>query len=160
MSAGGALSLRDIHLPAEPGWWPPAPGWWLLAAVVAGLAWLILRWLRRRVQRRRRRRLLTAAMDALLADCPAESRPLQLLAGLSELLRRACRSYAPGALGLAAEEWLEFLDGDDPLQPFSRGPGRLLLDGPYRPTVDAGQVLALLPLVRARLQRLAETDDA
>ena len=22
--------LRDVHLPLEPGWWPPAPGWWLL----------------------------------------------------------------------------------------------------------------------------------
>lgn len=160
MSAGGALQLRDIHLPAEPGWWPPAPGWWLLATLVAVLAWFMLRVVRRQLRLRRRRRQMMAALDALLAATPVDTQPLQLLAGLSELLRRACRNYAPEALGRAGEEWLEFLDGDDPLQPFSRGPGRILLDGPYRPTVDATQVTALLPAVRARLRRLAETDHA
>ena len=25
--------LRDVHLPLEPGWWPPAPGWWLLICI-------------------------------------------------------------------------------------------------------------------------------
>ena len=48
--------LRDIHLPVEPGWWPPAIGWWLLAlmlaAAVAWLAWrLAARWRRFRPAR-------------------------------------------------------------------------------------------------------------
>ncbi|MEP6880575.1 MAG: DUF4381 domain-containing protein, partial [Dokdonella sp.] len=29
--------LRDIHLPADPSWWPPAPGWWILAAILLGV---------------------------------------------------------------------------------------------------------------------------
>ncbi|MDH3546898.1 MAG: DUF4381 domain-containing protein, partial [Gammaproteobacteria bacterium] len=24
------IPLRDLHLPAEIGWWPLAPGWWLV----------------------------------------------------------------------------------------------------------------------------------
>ena len=42
-----ALPLKDLHLPAETGWWPLAPGWWgvigVLAAAAAYLAW---RWYR------------------------------------------------------------------------------------------------------------------
>ncbi|HET9483332.1 MAG TPA: DUF4381 domain-containing protein, partial [Xanthomonadales bacterium] len=47
--------LRDIHLPAEPSWWPPAPGWWLLAIlVIAALVFLVrFAWRKRRELRRR-----------------------------------------------------------------------------------------------------------
>ena len=35
MNSGLATDqLRGLHLPTEPGWWPPAPGWWILAVLV------------------------------------------------------------------------------------------------------------------------------
>jgi len=38
--------LRDIHLPIEPPWWPPALGWWLVAAgILLGIV-LLLAYLR------------------------------------------------------------------------------------------------------------------
>ena len=35
--------LKDIHLPATGGFWPPAPGWWLLALILL-LAHLVMRY--------------------------------------------------------------------------------------------------------------------
>ena len=45
--------LKDIHVPLEPLWWPPAPGWWLLCLVVLILISLALRWLRGWLRRQR-----------------------------------------------------------------------------------------------------------
>lgn len=30
-------ALRDVHLPPEVSWWPPAPIWWFIAAILTGL---------------------------------------------------------------------------------------------------------------------------
>jgi len=156
MNPGAALDLRDIHLPAEPSWWPPAPGWWLLALIViALLVYLGRRLLGIRRRHRQRRHLLRALADVrkahpLTTDAPAA------LAAASELLRRACRRHAPDALTLQGEAWLQFLDDDREDAPFSRGPGRLLLDGPYRPRVDADEAARALDLVAHRLARFPD----
>lgn len=156
MSAAAGPVLRDIHLPAAPPWWPPAPGWWILAMLaLAVLAWLAWR-LRRRARLARRRRLLERAWRELVERHPAEREPAALVAGLSELLRRSARMHAPHALGLQGEAWLAFLDGDDARRPFRDGPGRLLLDGPYRPAVPAADAQALAQLVAERLPRFVE----
>lgn len=147
--------LRDIHLPAEPGWWPPAPGWWLLAVLLlAALAWLSLLLRARMVRRRRARQVAGLAADAAarLAD---EASGAELAATLSELLRRAARLVEPRAASLQGEAWLGWLDDGDPAQPFTRGSGRLLLDAPYRPEVARSSVEPLLPLVTERLVRIA-----
>lgn len=149
--------LRDIHLPEAPGWWPPAPGWWILAALL--LLGLLLLW--RLAARRRRARGLRARLQqelALALELAAD--PATRVASMSHLLRRAARRFAPSALTLRDEPWLQFLDGDDPARPFSTGAGRLLLDGPYRAHVDAAEVDALATLVHARLPRFVERADA
>ena len=148
MTAPSGPVLRDIHLPAEPSWWPPAPGWWLIALIVlALLVWQGLR-LRRRQRLARARRGLLREFDRANAESGAAK-----VAALSELLRRTALRYAPGSARLRDEDWLAFLDADDPEQPFLRGPGRLLLDGPYRPQVEANDAAALAQVVRARLTR-------
>jgi len=142
------LPLRDIHLPEPVSWWPPAPGWWLLllsiALIIGGLWW----WRRR--DRHRRLDLRQAALSYLRAlrqgydrdgDAPA------LAAGLSALLRRISLQVYPRTevAGLTGEAWLAFLDrvlGD---HRFTRGPGRVLEEAPYRrqPQIDAQALLAL-----------------
>lgn len=142
--ADPTLVLRDIHQPAAPAWWPPAPGWWAVLGLLA-LAAIAAWWWRRR--RRRREHLLQALFDDAVAA--TDSAPQQV-AAMSELLRRAGRRRDPGADRLEGEAWLAFLDADDPARAFSRGAGRLLLDGGFRPDVPGEEVHALHALARAR----------
>jgi len=152
--------LRDIHLPPEPGWWPPAPGWWVLA----GLLLLVLAWLaallRRTLRRRRHARELAALAGQAAAQAHGDASGAALAAELSQLLRRAARMVDPAAAALQGEAWLCWLDGDDPGTPFSRGPGRVLLDAPWRRELSRAAVEPLVPLVAARLARAAEQADA
>jgi hypothetical protein len=145
------LPLRDIHLPGPVSWWPPAPGWWLLAGLLLALAVLAVWWLRRR--RRLRLAAVTLArreLEAIEAAHKAGETPEQIVQRLSVLLRRVCISLFPRdqAAGLTGREWLEFLD--QPLQrpAFSEGPGRLLAEAPYRPSVPAQEIAPLLDLTR------------
>ena len=137
------LPLRDVHPGVAPSWWPPAPGWWMLLAGVLLVAALFAWWWRRRA----RRRLAVARLfDAAVS---AAATPSQQVAAMSELLRRAARRKDAGADRLQGEDWLRFLDGDGG-SGFADGVGRLLLDGPYRPDVDAADAEALRTLARRR----------
>ncbi len=144
MSEDGPL-LRDIHLPVEPSWWPPAPGWWLLAALVAlALAYLGRSALRHRRERRWRGRV-QAEVERIAATHAARPDPARLAAELSGLLRRASLLLEPHAAALAGEAWLGFLDARVGGEDFSRGVGRVLLDAPWRraPAFDADALIAL-----------------
>lgn len=144
------LPLRDIQLPAEPGWWPPAPGWWVLAGLLlVAVGYLAVRFRRRWLQQRRRRQRLRQLEESLLAA--GNEGPARIAAG-SEFLRRLARRDAPQVLNLQAEAWLAYLDRDLPDAPFSDGPGRLLLDGGYRPALEPEVVEAALQAVRRRVE--------
>lgn len=140
------IILRDVQVPPAPPWWPPAPGWWVVAGVLAlsGLAWW---WWRRGA--RRRRREAGALFDDELARADS---PVQRLATASELLRRAARRSRPDADRLQGDDWLDFLDGDD--DGFREGDGRLLLDGPFRPRVDADAAARAVSRARERFVAL------
>lgn len=147
--------LRDIHLPAEPSWWPPAPGWWMLAIIVITLlAWLFL-WLRRRFDRRRWRRQIMNELDRIAASELLRKDSPRLIGELSQLLRRSGRLIDAGAPGLRGSAWLAFLDTQLGGHEFSQGPGRVLLEGPYQRQTDV-DVDALLALVRRWMMQVLE----
>ena len=149
---GQRLPLHDIRLPPPPGWWPPAPGWWLLAGLaitmVVGLFFFVRR--HRRLAYRRQ-----AIRELARLEGKNDLAPAALLAELSVLLRRAalCAFARRDCAGLAGPAWLAFLDRRLKGDLFSRGPGRCLASGPYRPACEIDRP-ALLALCRRWLRCL------
>lgn len=144
--AADNLVLRDVHVPAVPGLWPPAPGWWVVIGVVlAVLMWVGVIGLRRR----RRHVAWRSTFDAETQ----QTTPAEQIAAMSSLLRRAARRLDPQADRLTGEAWLTWLDGRKGAQ-FSQGPGRLLLEGAFLPSVEPQAVARLLPVARARFLQL------
>lgn len=142
--ADPALVLRDIHSTPAPSLWPPAPGWWLLAALLLAVGIALALWRRSRVRRRRRIVRLFDETLAAEANAPAQ------IAAMSALLRRAARRRDRRADTLQGEAWLAFLDAGDEGHPFTRGAGRLLLDGGFQRDADPARVATLSHLARAR----------
>lgn len=145
--------LRDIHQPPAPSWWPPAPGWWWLGAALLACAIVVLAVRRHRALRRAR---IAAAFDG---PVDTEPTPSGQLAVMSNLLRRAARKHHHDADALQGDAWLQALDTPRRTRwkrapvasaHFTEGPGRVLLDGPFRRDVDASEVEAVRAIARAR----------
>lgn len=156
MAAEQLQQLRDIHLPAEPGWWPPAPGWWLLAALaLAAVVWLLFRLLdaeRRRRPIRRARRLYA---DVYRRYQHGELTAREYLNECNALIKRALihgvrEQQARRATGQA---WLTLLDHHLGEPAFTAGPGRLLGNARFRARFTA-EADAVHPLVERLLARL------
>jgi hypothetical protein len=125
--------LRDIHMPPEPGLWPPAPGWWILGVVaVAGLTWLSWRgW--RALSRYWLYRKVAASLDAVCSGHARHGDDQRLTADISRLLRRAAlREHTRlRTAGLTGNRWLAFLDRTGGGRDFTEGAGRCLVTTPY-----------------------------
>lgn len=145
------LPLRDIHLPDPVGWWPPAPGWWVLVcasiALLASGIWLWRRWRRLTVKA-----LALRELDRIEREA---GDPQERLRRLAILLRRTCLSLYPreNVAGLTGEAWLAFLERASGDGRFSGETGRLLVEAPYRPSVE-GDPESLLQAIREWLSRL------
>lgn len=142
------LPLRDIHLPAPIGWWPPAMGWWLvlvlvLLVLVGGLAV-------RRARRMTPARLALLALDELQANAGQDA--LEKIRQLSMLMKRVALSLRDrhDVAGLTGEAWLCWLDevSSERESRFRQGIGRLLIEAPYRPTPPGEDLDALFDLCR------------
>lgn len=136
--------LRDIHLPPDPSWFPPAPGWWLLAALlIAALVWIARRVLRR-LRQRRWQAALQAEVERIAADHATHRDPRRATAEISQLLRRAAVWLDPPAAAYPGDQWLAWLDARG-VAGFVDGPGQVLVDAPWRraPEVDTDALFAL-----------------
>ena len=97
--------LRDIHLPADPAWWPPAPGWWLLAGL-ALVALVVVAWAWRRHRRMHgRRQQILDELEHLLRQHRANGGRTALLQAMHQLLRRVARQHDAHATRQRGETW-------------------------------------------------------
>jgi hypothetical protein len=149
--------LRDIHLPAEPSWWPPAPGWWIVSALVLALVvFAFMRWQAPRRRRARRDRLIVATLVQHAAQWRRDGDDAHFVAALSEHLRRLSRVVRADAAALTGAAWIAFLDrhGDG-----FAAVGDALVDAQYRPAapVDAA---ALYAVVEKHTRRVLATELA
>ena len=147
--------LRDIHLPVEPGWWPPAIGWWLVATALALLtAWAVWR-LAARWRRFRPARAARSLYAELSGELHAGTIPAALyLHRTNELLKRfALHGTADPAVGpQSGDRWLRYLDRRYGQAAFSHGPGRCFGNERFRRRVryDASAVDGLVKRFMAR----------
>ncbi len=149
--------LRDIHVPADPAWWPPAPGWWLLAMLVIVVLAIALRVLHRRLGERRWRHRIVAELDPIVARHARDRDDVRLAGDLSNLLRRAACVLDPAAVALHGEAWLRFLDSRIGGDAFAQGVGSVLVDAPWRRSAEL-DADALVSLVRRWLVQAFATE--
>jgi len=156
MNADPLDALKDIYLPVEPHWWPPAPGWWITAALILATLW----WCGRRFWAyRAATRPIRAAqrmIDSLIAEeATATSDDAALANQCNEVLKR----LLVVALGMrtltnqSGETWLRTLDQLSMTTSFTRGAGSVLGEDRFRPQFSANR-RALLICVKQLLTKV------
>jgi hypothetical protein len=141
--------LRDIHLPAPIGWWPPAPGWWLLGISLVLVIALLVYFLWRRHRQRHYRRLALQSAKEIYAQWQQSGDKLAFIQALNQLLKQTALVAFPQRpiAALTGAAWLNFLDSRLARPQFNQ-PATQILANVYQSHIDE-----LQPEV---LQRAAE----
>lgn len=94
--------LKDIHLPAAVGFWPPALIWWVLLFALFVVIGLCIWFYKRQAWRRQAKQAL-AAIDW--------QQPQQAYRDANKLLKRIClQKISNQCTQLSGEDWLHYLD--------------------------------------------------
>ncbi len=151
MNGDPLAQLRDIQMPAAPGWWPPAPGWWLVGLLGLALVATLIWWWQRGRHSRRLRRAALLELEHIASEHAGAERPQNQLVALSQLLRRWALAHGQPAGGLAGDAWARYLAERAPLD-VDQKIWMLLARGPYEPVPPSYDAEALLTGCRRWLQ--------
>lgn len=113
-AADPLANLRDIHLPAEIGNWPPAPGWYALVAVVLLLIVGLCLWLWHRHRQNAWRRAALLELDSIVSEYQAHSSATseddaRCHQQINLLLKRITHQNDSHAASLSGAAWAEYL---------------------------------------------------
>lgn len=108
----GLENLRDIHLPAPIGWWPPAPGWWVLALITIIAAIALGVWLTRHARQRRYRKFSLIQLHALHQIWQEQRDDIAFAQAINRLLKQTALAAFPATnvAALSGADWLDWLD--------------------------------------------------
>ncbi len=145
--------LKDIHLPENSGWWPPAPGWWIVTVIALTLIWLLARFILRYQRNRKPGKEIRQQLMSLDINCPQDQKPA-VLQNMSRLVRQyAISQYGREKVAaLNGDDWLEFLESTASTAgakrdiEFKAGIGQALGNAPFQKQCDTNlnQLRALL----------------
>jgi len=98
--------LRDIHIPEEPSWWPPALGWWLVLGGI--LCFVLIIHLIYRYWSRRPKQYALRVLKQIYQD---EKNSVAMARQISLLLKRVALFNYPRkkVATLTDEQWIAFL---------------------------------------------------
>ncbi|GJL83425.1 MAG: hypothetical protein DHS20C01_30590 [marine bacterium B5-7] len=155
-------TLRDIHLPDDPSWWPPAIGWWALVIVLIAVVYITaikVRSIYRQHQPGRAARILLLDIETRYRNDGDAGRAARSLSELVRryLLTRFDREVVAGRVG---EEYIDLIRSQ--LKELNEKPVvnnendmlsalNSFVDAPYRP--DPDNVDDMLVVAHALLTR-------
>ena len=141
--------LRDIHLPADPGWWPLAPAWWILIFVFLVVLVSIFAYLKKRSVLQKERAILEQynhRLKAVLQQFEGHQNKQLLLQECSMLLRQLSIVQDESTANITGRQWIDHLDNLFDSNVFNNGIGQLFAEAHYRSDVDydAGLLIVLM----------------
>ena len=133
------LPLRDIHLPESVAFWPLAYGWWILIFIgITIIALTVFLYLRSRRNRLSAITLARHEYSRISTEYQEHNDALRLAKQVSILMRRLSISLFPRTqvASLTGDDWLRFLNEQVSDQVFTNSKGGILIDAPYRETIN------------------------
>jgi len=131
------LQLRDIHLPADPGFWPLAPGWWILIVLFLIVLYFVMKKINKNRQVKRTIRLLQNNLLQMREAFNQHKDKHKLAVEISDLLKRFVRHVLKDsqATALTGNDWIDYLNnkmGSDVFNEFKQE----LTQAQYSPNID------------------------
>ncbi len=127
-------NLRDIHMPPEISYWPPAPGWWILLFLFFLIIILTSIWFWRRYHSSKPKNEALMILNDIQNKFYQNFDNSEALKGLSLLMRRTALTfyYREEVASLQGFEWLKFLDKSGDTTDFTDGIGCIFGNEKYK----------------------------
>lgn len=131
------LELRDIHLPADVSWWPPAIGWWVLLLLFI-LMLVALYFVIKKLKQVSVRKMALIEFESIKDKYHANQDKTVLSQQLSQLLRQVMLSSGnrSDVANLTGEAWLNQLNSLNTKAELSQQWLDIMAQSSYQKTAD------------------------